>query len=86
VIFRRCPTQLCKHRVMPGCMVCRPCWTALPTWLRRAITEERDNCRLSGIKHSQELHALRDQAVQLLSDRNRDRFAKPQGVQLPLPT
>lgn len=84
MIRRRCPVQLCKGRRGPGHLFCRNCWARLPSWLRDAIATERDNCRLAQIFHSQELLALRDKACQILAAANRERFAKPQGVQLPL--
>lgn len=82
--LRRCPVQLCKHRMPRHLFCCHDCWRALPTWLCNAIRQERDLCRLDGAAHSQKLQELRDQAVKILSDRNRERFAKPQGEQLAL--
>jgi hypothetical protein len=86
VILKRCPAQLCKHRIQPRFICCRDCWDKLPRGLRQAILNEIDECKVARIEHTQELLALRSQAIDFLSRGNRERFAKPQGTQLPLPT
>ncbi len=86
MILKRCPTQLCHHRIPPRFVCCRDCWKKLPAGMRIAILTETDNCRAAGIDHSQELLALRDQAIEYLSRRNRERFGRPRGVQLRLGT
>ena len=86
MIRLRCPVHLCKGRRAVGHLFCRNCWSALPAWLRDAIGDERADCRASRIQHSQKLLELRDQATTMLSTRNQQRFARPQGEQLALPT
>lgn len=65
-----CPVFRCQGARGPAHFCCVDCWHALPEELRNRITEERKNCRLSGIAHSQELLALRDEALALLSRNN----------------
>lgn len=86
MIFLRCPVQLCGGRRMRHHLTCKECWKRLPRWLRDAIAAERDSCRQQRLEHTQELLALRDQAVAVLSDRNRRRFEKPKAAQLALIT
>jgi hypothetical protein len=52
--------------------------------LRDRIVNELDSCRQARIEHSQELLALRTEAIDFLSRDNAERFAKPQGEQLAL--
>jgi hypothetical protein len=86
MLARRCPVQLCRRRTPQRFICCRDCFAALPTGLRLAILRELDECAAAHVQHTQELLALRDQAIDWLSARNRARFAKPQGIQLTLPT
>jgi hypothetical protein len=62
-----CPVFGCKERRRRWDCCCPGCWKKLPWALREAIRTEQDNCRAAGIRHSQELHAARDQAVAHLS-------------------
>lgn len=82
--FQRCPVKLCGGPRRMGHLLCGKCWGRLPRGLRDRIIEELHNCRESRIAHSQELHALRGEAIELLSSANRERYAKPQGEQLVL--
>jgi hypothetical protein len=84
MILKRCPTQLCKHRIQRRFICCHDCWDKLPTGLRQAILNEIDECKAGRVEHTQELLALRSQAIDILSRGNRERFAKPQGEQLGL--
>lgn len=85
MILPRCQVQLCGGRRRHAHFCCKRCWERLPRWLRDAIAAERWNCREARVAHSQELHALRDKAIELLSERNRERFEKQAAVQLALP-
>jgi hypothetical protein len=82
--LRPCPVHLCDKRRLPRHFMCRDCWRALPAHFRQRIEQEIDRCRLARIAHSDELFALRDEAINCLSARNRVRFQKPTAQQLRL--
>jgi hypothetical protein len=86
VTLMRCPVQLCNGRRPRHHLVCKICWQQSPGWIRSAILAERDECRAAMTSHTQKLLELRDKLIAILSQRNRSRFAKPQGTQLPLLT
>lgn len=64
---KRCPTQSCRQPIPDSFICCRGCWPRLPAALRGRILDAIEQCRLSGIKHSQELLALRDEAAAILA-------------------
>lgn len=71
----RCPTRGCRIRRRNYQFCCSRCWHALPPELRNAFEAELSNCRKSGIPHSQELHAKRDECIRYLNDKSDERRA-----------
>lgn len=68
---RPCLTTACVGLRNPGHFCCIACWHLLPAWLRDKCIAERSACRLAGIRHSQELFALRDRAMKILNHTDR---------------
>lgn len=60
------------------------CWLQLPRHLRTALAIELAHCNAARIEHSQELLALRDEAIDYLSRMSRKRLEHHCGQQLRL--
>lgn len=71
MITHRCLVKDCAGMRTNGHFCCGRCWRLLPLWLREKCRQERDRCRLAGIRHSQELFALRDRALAILNHTDR---------------
>lgn len=56
----------------------------IPYRLRLAISQELTHCKAARIEHSQELLALRDEAIDFLSRMSRKRLEQSPVQQLPL--